>query len=1411
MKLLRIGILSLCLILMTCSLYSQAEWIKIGDSKEARFDKIKISEQENLFLTGTFKDSLKFGNNLITGEGTYYHPNFLSCFDKAGTNKWLVPLSRHIPRYTITPQQDIFVAAFIDPIYDNFNVDKLKGNINRPSFYVTKFDLNGTKKWFTEIMIEDGVTEAWDSDLAYYGTTVTHDKNGDCYALFRLANATRLYKLNGQTGAVISKTVYGAVNGTTQYTKALEDIKSDKEGNLYYMSGFKGNLVLPDTTILSTDNNTPQFYLAKYNPQGQRLWFFTAKGVCNSFKIANSQKYIYISGQLQGKYNQKTPELRLDGVGFYKLDIQNPQIVWLHSYAGSKIYPNETIGGGDFETDKDDNIYATSLLSGYFYIDSVGFETQIPEYGVIKIDSSGNMKPIVRLGTINRGFIKVAPIGNRVYVPLGLNAYNNEINFADSLYKINNDGREKPAIVSFLYPTDSYQLQIDSIKTSGECYKQPLKFYTKSSNFRQGNNFAYDISLIPQSYYHNIYGAFQPREFSGNPGGIIANQLIEGRKIDTFTRQLTYGLYRSDFSQPHETDEIRVCSSNPIKCSKSYKMGVPALAFIKDTICRGETTQLNVSGSVSYKWTPSTALNNATSATPSVNPSSSTTYQVESLTKLGCSTKNTVEILVVYGNTDSLRDTVKLLCNNPDENVRLNGTLSPQGHSDQLYYQWQPNNFISPVNAPIAFANPLQKTKYYLNIRDSVYHCTMRDSIFVDAEKCKILYGKAKAGNDIILYKKIGLNPELTLIKTKKVSDVGNYSFRTSDAKVYLQSITPADLQNFNGKKYHPTYYDKALVGQQAKEITLLPDSTKVDINQVTTDVLAYNYRVSGTVFDYYEPSRVIKDLKLVLVDTNYSKILRGESADSINAYFTKTDKDGRFIFETVTYRGTYNIWGDRFSLSTINTPKVTVDNRPNISNIVLYLKDNQLIACSGDNPDCSTISGTVFIKPINSGCNYNSSTDFPWVEGVIKITPGPIYVSAGFEGKYSVVVRNGNYNVTSLLPPYFNPICPPNFDAGYNVSLQNGVSVTDKNFVFTPMISIQDLGVNVGAPNPIRPGFETEVWVSVSNSGNTKSNTTLKLKYPPAMTYLSSSVPFTTNQNQELNWRISELKTNEQKVISVKFRVEPNVNLLNNTVVFYTEAFPEGVRDGNVVDNIDSTSRIVTGAYDPNDKQSKPIGPSKDGKILSSTEKFQFTIRFQNTGTDTAFNIVVRDTLEAEWNPLSIKTIATSHKYRMVMKEKNIIEWHFDNILLQDSFKNEPASHGFITFTLSPIVKPLSIGTQLTNKAAIFFDYNPPIITNTTRNQVVSTLTSLADLENNYRLKINPNLVQNTMNFTLEDDTFKEGELSIYDLSGRLMLLKSISNKIGVVDVSHLSAGEYICTVKSTENKVFVSKFLKV
>ncbi|WP_338791253.1 T9SS type A sorting domain-containing protein [Bernardetia sp. MNP-M8] len=149
------------------------------------------------------------------------------------------------------------------------------------------------------------------------------------------------------------------------------------------------------------------------------------------------------------------------------------------------------------------------------------------------------------------------------------------------------------------------------------------------------------------------------------------------------------------------------------------------------------------------------------------------------------------------------------------------------------------------------------------------------------------------------------------------------------------------------------------------------------------------------------------------------------------------------------------------------------------------------------------------------------------------------------------------------------------------------------------------------------------------------------------------------------------------------------------------------------------SCSEILD-SYDPNDKQVVPFGLTNQNLIEKTTE-LDYTIRFQNTGTIEAVNIVVLDTLSDFLDIETIRLGMVSHNYNFIIDgdaDTRVLRFEFDNINLPDSNSNEPASHGFIKFKIKQKANN-RIGTVIKNRAAIYFDFNSPIITNTISNKV--------------------------------------------------------------------------------------------
>lgn len=196
----------------------------------------------------------------------------------------------------------------------------------------------------------------------------------------------------------------------------------------------------------------------------------------------------------------------------------------------------------------------------------------------------------------------------------------------------------------------------------------------------------------------------------------------------------------------------------------------------------------------------------------------------------------------------------------------------------------------------------------------------------------------------------------------------------------------------------------------------------------------------------------------------------------------------------------------------------------------------------------------------------------------------------------------------------------------------------------------------------------------------------------------------------------------------------------------------------------------VVTGSYDPNDKQGFPVGYGNEHFIKPGT-RIDYRIRFQNTGTDTAFAVVIRDTLSPWLDPLTLRTGVSSHPYHFEFGGENVLVFDFKGIMLPDSNVNLAGSQGFVNFSI--VVRDSTpLATTIPNKAAIYFDFNEPIITNETIHRTGMDFVSVGLWEPSrpkYEVQVVPNPMGSQAVISLKgiDKTDGDFRLKIYNLQG--------------------------------------------
>ncbi|PCJ86025.1 MAG: hypothetical protein COA57_06685 [Flavobacteriales bacterium] len=244
---------------------------------------------------------------------------------------------------------------------------------------------------------------------------------------------------------------------------------------------------------------------------------------------------------------------------------------------------------------------------------------------------------------------------------------------------------------------------------------------------------------------------------------------------------------------------------------------------------------------------------------------------------------------------------------------------------------------------------------------------------------------------------------------------------------------------------------------------------------------------------------------------------------------------------------------------------------------------------------------------------------------------------------------------------------------------------------------------------------------------------------------------------------------------------------------------------------NIEIDCREITAGIDPNDKQVKPAGLT-DNHYIDSTDVLEYHVNFQNTGTDTAFRVVIRDTLTQYLDVITVQSGASSHPYTFKIYGPGILEWTFDNILLPDSTTNELASHGFVKFKVDQVAGN-QIGTVIENRVGIIFDFNAPVITNIAKNIVWdmdAVTTSATKIYGSYaNILVYPNPFSESFIIEIYDLRSANYDLRIYDLVGREVMKSEIRNQKSEIRRDNLPSGIYIYEISAGVQMIGAGKLI--
>jgi len=364
--------------------------------------------------------------------------------------------------------------------------------------------------------------------------------------------------------------------------------------------------------------------------------------------------------------------------------------------------------------------------------------------------------------------------------------------------------------------------------------------------------------------------------------------------------------------------------------------------------------------------------------------------------------------------------------------------------------------------------------------------------------------------------------------------------------------------------------------------------------------------------------------------------------------------------------------------------------------------------------------------------------------------------------GAYSIKVSEGNYTTQVLgLPPYYDttPATASSTFVGFD-------QTDTADFCVQANTTANDLTVSIFPVTEARPGFEAEYEIIYENVGTTTLTGEVTVAFSDVQVDFVSATPAPNNQtSNSLTFNVGSLTPFQQESIFATFLLEqPPVNQ-SGQLLPYTVTINPTAGDATPEDNEFYFPQIIVNSFDPNDKTC-----IQGNQVLfaDADNYLHYIVRFQNLGTASAINVRVVDVLDELLDFSTFRVLSASHEMRTTLNDGQI-DFIFDNI-------NLPAEN---------------------NRADIYFDFNAPVLTNTTSTTFVDVLgiEEVSALD----IVVFPNPASTRINIQ-SSSTIEAVE--IWNTLGQQLNTLQISANKKQIDISALASGLYFMKISTGDGE---------
>ena len=442
-------------------------------------------------------------------------------------------------------------------------------------------------------------------------------------------------------------------------------------------------------------------------------------------------------------------------------------------------------------------------------------------------------------------------------------------------------------------------------------------------------------------------------------------------------------------------------------------------------------------------------------------------------------------------------------------------------------------------------------------------------------------------------------------------------------------------------------------------------------------------------------------------------------------------------------------------------------------------------------------IKGTVYSDISNDGILDVGENGIPNV--MIQLDANNFVVSSNMDGDYMMYTLDGSYDVSIPNPPLYHTLTTPVTQSATFTGMGACDSLNHFGLYATP--GMNDLRIDITPITNPKAGHVLGYILTYKNVGTTVQTATVEIEADPNLSYLMATPTPDSQSGQTSTWNIGSLNPGNVGNVFVYYNIPSGMQI--GDPLTSTATIDPTTGDETPTDNADNTTSLVVGPYDPNYK-----AVDEDTLVDITGESYlEYEIHFQNLGNAPAQDVLIIDTLPSNYLKMATMEIITSSHSPMnlTITDGNVAKFNFPGIMLPDSASDPIGSMGMVKFRIKQDGS-LPLGQTIDNFAAIYFDFNPAIITNT------ATTLHLAGAgineENESHLLVYPNPTSSELNVVLGN----KGEISavqLIDLSGRIVLTESGNGSATNISIDHLKKGVYILQVQTSAGieKIMIEK----